>query len=112
MKAGDKIAITKPGKFEGLAGEIISNNELADKPLTVKLGDLGTWSFKPTDVSAKMIQPLGPEFIKEANEFCKNVEKAKAKVDLDKPKRAYKKRSDKAKEVKPKRKYVRKNVDK
>lgn len=103
MRQGDKITIIKPGKFEGLAGEIISNNELADKPLTVKLGDLGTWSFKPTDVSAKMIQPLDPEFIKEANEFCKNIEKAK--VDLGKPKRAYKKRSDKPKEVKIKRAY-------
>lgn len=109
MKTGDKIVITKPGKFFELTGEIISNNELADKPLTVKLGDLGTWSFKPTDVSAKMVKPLDPEFIKEANQFCKNVEKAKA--DLNKPKRSYKKRADKPKEVKIKRAYNRKKLD-
>lgn len=109
MKTGDKIVITKPGKFEGLSGEIVSNNELADKPLTVKLGDLGTWSFKPTDVSTKAVSPFDPEIVKGANELYKNVENAKSKAGLDKPKRAYKKRSDKPKEIKTKRKYTKKS---
>lgn len=88
MKTGGKIVITKTGKFEGLTGEIISNNELADKPLTVDLNPYGVWSFKLTDVSTKVVSPFDPEIIKGASELYDKVKKAKVKKDagLKKPK--------------------------
>lgn len=113
MKTGDKIIITKLGKFFELTGEIISNNELADKPLTVDLAPYGIWSFKldecePIGGDRKIIEAVGRQGLKNV---IASLNKENETLDV-KQKRVYKKRSDKPKEIKPKRKYVRKNADK
>lgn len=49
---GNKITITKPGKFQCIEGEIISHNtETVFKPLYVDLKEFGRWSFNYEDLS-------------------------------------------------------------
>lgn len=111
MKPGDKIVITKPGKFFKLTGEIISNNELADKPLTVDLNPYGIWSFRTDEVIQENVALTKlKKAIDIANTVIYAVETAihNPEALFPKQKRAYKKRSDKPKEVKIKRTYNKK----
>ena len=121
MKSGQKVIITKPGKLNGLIGDIISNNEIADKPLTVDLNPFGTWSFKLNEVinyQSETLNVVGYKKVKDGIEITVEPLKKDINITLATPeslgitkvKRPYKKRVE-PKEVKPKRKYQRKNVD-
>lgn len=110
MKTGDKIVITKPGKFFELTGEIISNNELADKPLTVDLNPYGVWSFRIDEVTLEGKPKVNFDY-KVSNGYPSKIANIIIEHDQKPAKRAYKKRSDKPKEVKIKRAYNPKKLD-
>lgn len=125
MKVTDKVTITKPGKFQGLTGEVISNNELADKPLTIDLNPFGVWSFKISDCEPigsvnKATQSTKTEKLdnltpKEQKSLQQGIKEANA-GDIEPienlfKKRKYTPRGTKPKVVKGKRKYTRKKVD-
>lgn len=105
-KVGDKVTISKLGKFFMLSGEILSNNPDSDKQLQIDLSPYGVWSFKYEDVQNGTITEIKlVETIKTESESIVSSEN-KSPV-----KRAYSKRNDKPKEVKQKRAYNRKKLD-
>lgn len=105
-KAGEKVTISRPGKFESLEGTVVSNNEMADKPLTIDLSPYGIWSFGYADIKQKAYDPA---LLIKAVAIAKTIDNAVTETlaTLNKPKRSYKKRGT-PKEVKTKRKYNRK----
>lgn len=129
-KPGDKIRVTKPGMFLGLEGKVETNNTATTfKPLLVDLNPNGSWSFNYADVVAvgndKLIVDINANFkkrvVKKADGIVSSAapptlekdmetfQQSKAEkliiVEHDKPKRAY---NRKAKPVKQKRKYTKK----
>lgn len=92
-KAGDKVTVIKPGIFDNLTGEVLTNHPGTDfKPLSIDLGPFGIWQFEYNDV-----QLTKPE--KEPVEKFPFDEKPKAsKLKVKKPvkkqptKRAYTKK--------------------
>lgn len=107
-KISEKISVIKIGMFHGLSGVILSNNkDTGFKPLSIILdNNLGVWQMNYEDV-----EPFGtPKSICHKDMDISNNKIENLTVATKPEKRKYQKRTDKAKEVKPKRKYQKKGT--
>lgn len=112
LKTGDTITISKPGLLNGSTGKIIEIDETKRKPIKALVDNGGgEWQLEYSEVQNNA--PTGlktastkqtPPIVKEVIEFLKEVSFKEVEPAKKRGRKA------KVKEVKQKRKYIRKNL--